>query len=331
MNRLQLLRQFYHNLTAITDKFILVSGGLLALIVLTACSASTPAATPTTSPDKLIEIMTRGKLIIATDPNYAPQSELKENAPRATDTKCASNQFTANQLEGFDVEVGVAIAEQLGVEPCFVTPAWTLITAGNWTDRWDIHVGSMTITPERMKVLYFTQPYYTSPAAFFVHTDNITFEQPNDLSGQRIGVCSGCTYDFYLDGSLVIPGVEIDFVVKEAIISGYEIDISAIEDLALGDGEQLDAVLLAQPTGQNAVEEGWPIKQLGEPVFFEYLAVSIDKKHSKDPVSLVNKVNQAIQQLHSDGTLRSLSEKYYGEDLTTTASQFDIQALDQFQ
>jgi polar amino acid transport system substrate-binding protein len=227
--------------------------------------------------------------------------------------------------------VGVAIAEQLGVEPCFVTPAWTLITAGNWTDRWDIHVGSMTITPERMEVLYFTQPYYTSPAAFFVHADNTTFEQPSDLSSQKIGVCSGCTYDFYLDGSLVIPGVEINFVVKEAIITGYEIDISAIEDLALGDGEQLDAVLLAQPTGQNAVEEDWPIKQLGEPVFFEYLAVSIDKKHSKDPVSLVNKVNEAIQQLHSDGTLRSLSEKYYGEDLATAASQFDIQALDQFQ
>ncbi len=331
MNTLQLLKRYYRNLAAISNKFTLVLGGLLALIVLAACDISTPAATATISPDKLIEIMTRQKLIIATDPNYAPQSFLKEDAPRAADTKCASNQFTANQLEGFDVEVGVAIAKQLGVEPCFVTPAWTLITAGNWTDRWDIHVGSMTITPERMKVLYFTQPYYTSPAAFFVHADNTTFKQPSDLSGQRIGACSGCTYDFYLNGSLVIPGVEIDFVVKEAIINGYEIDIPAIEDLALGDGEQLDAILLAQPTGQNAVEEGWPIKQLGQPVFFEYLAVSIDKKHSKDPVSLVNKVNEAIKQLHSDGTLRSLSEKYYGEDLTPAASQFDIQALDQFQ
>lgn len=328
MNRLQLLRR-YRPIVAITDELIVF--GLLALAVLVACGSQTPAPTPTTSPDKLVEIMTRGKLIIATDPNYAPQSILKEDIPHATNTKCASNQFTANQLEGFDVDVGVAIAEQLGVEPCFVTPAWTLITAGNWTDRWDINVGSMTITPERMQVLYFTQPYYTTPAAFFMHADNATFEQPSDLSGQRIGVCSGCTYDFYLDGSLVIPGVEIDFVVTDAIINGYEIDISAIEDLALGDGERLDAVLLAQPTGQNAVEEGWPIKQLGEPVFFEYLAVAIDKKHSKDPVSLVNKVNEAIQQLHNDGRLRSLSEKYYGEDLTTAASLFDIEALDQFQ
>jgi polar amino acid transport system substrate-binding protein len=106
-----------------------------------------------------------------------------EGGERPADTKCASDQLTGAELRGFDISTAVEIAERLGVEACFVTPAWDLITAGNWADRWDLSVGSMTITPERMVNLYFTQPYYTYPAAFFVHTDNTTFQAPTDLSG----------------------------------------------------------------------------------------------------------------------------------------------------
>jgi polar amino acid transport system substrate-binding protein len=329
MNIKQFLTQHCDS-PGITSQSKLAFGVLLMLIALTACaSPSSPTATPTAPVDKLTEIMARGTLIVATDPNYAPQSELKENVARTTNTKCASNQHTANQLEGFDVDVAVEIAERLGVEACFVTPAWTLVVGGSWADRWDINVGSMTITPERMELLYFTQPYYTTPAAFFVHQDNTTFMQPSDLSGKRVGVCTGCTYEFFLDSSLDIPGETIDFVVKDAVIHGYEIDMPAMQDLALGDGVQLDAVLVAQPTGQNAIKEGLSLKQLGQPVFFEYLAVDVDKKHSKDPVSLVYKVNEIIQQMHNDGTLLKLSLQYYGEDLTTAAGQFDIDALGQ--
>jgi len=236
MNKERFLTQHCGGL-CITSKSAVGIGLLLMLITLAACaSSSEPTATPTTSADKLAEILARGTLIVATDPNYAPQSELKEDVARAANTRCASNQYTANQLEGFDVDVAAEIASRLGVEACFVTPAWTLIVGGSWVDRWDINVGSMTITPERMEVLYFTQPYYTTPAAFFVHEDNTSFAQPSDLSGKRIGVCTGCTYEFFLDGSLNIPGEKIDFVVKDSIIHGYEIDMPAMQDLALGDG-----------------------------------------------------------------------------------------------
>ena len=329
MNIKEFFTQRFGN-RGITGKSMLGFAVLPLLIVLAACaSSSEPTPTPTVSADKLAEIVARGTLIVATDPNYAPQSELKEDVARAANTRCASNQYTANQLEGFDVDVGVEIARRLGVEACFVTPAWTLIVGGSWADRWDINVGSMTITPERMEVLYFTQPYYTTPAAFFVHKNNTIFIQPSDLSGKKVGVCTGCTYEFFLSGSLAIPGEKIDFVVEDAVINGYEIDIYAMQDLALGDGVQLDAVLAALPTGQNAIKEGLPLKQLGEPVFFEYLAVDVDKKHSKDSVSLVKKLDEIIQQMHSDGTLLRLSQQYYGKDFTTAASQFDIHALDQ--
>jgi polar amino acid transport system substrate-binding protein len=178
-------------------------------------------------------------------------------------------------------------------------------------------------------VLYFPQPYYTTPAVFFVHKDNNTFSQPGDLSGQRVGVCVNCSYEAYLQSTLTMPGQKIDFKVKDAIITGYDAEPAAFEDLIKGDGLRLDAVLTNLPTGQNLIQGGAPIKQLGEPVFLEYLSTAVDKKSDKDPVGFVQKVSDIIQQMHSDGTLLKLSQQYFGVDLTTAASQFNPQALGQ--
>src|SRR5271169_5098285 len=100
-----------------------------------------PTATNTAVPDLLSTIQARGTLVISTDPAYPPQSELKASPQRTAGTKCTSDQKTLGELEGFDIDVATAIAKGLGVEPCFVTPDWTLITAGNWAGRWDISVG----------------------------------------------------------------------------------------------------------------------------------------------------------------------------------------------
>jgi polar amino acid transport system substrate-binding protein len=297
-------------------------------VLLAACGGG--GAAPAPAKDLLSQVKQRGTLVISTDPAYPPQSQLVEGGQRAANTKCASDQHTASELTGFDIDTAVAIAGKLGVEPCFVTPDWTLITGGNWAGRWDISVGSMTITPERMDKLYFSQPYYTTPAAFFVHKDNTTFTQPSDLSGKKIGACTGCTYDFYLEGTLQIPGETMNYVVKNPEFIGYETDLNALQDLALGDGVRLDAVLTAQPTGQGAISDGLPLKQLGDPVYFEYLAAAFDKESTIDAVPLVKKVSEVIQGLHQDGTLLKLSQKYYNTDLTSAAAKFDVSKLNQY-
>jgi polar amino acid transport system substrate-binding protein len=294
-------------------------------LLLAGCSKTPAAAT-----DKLAEIQARGTLVVSSDPAYPPQSQLVEGGKRAATTKCTSDQHTASELTGFDIETAVAIANKLGVEACFVTPDWTLITAGNWSNRWDISIGSMTITPERMQKLYFTQPYYTTPAAFFVYKDNTTYKQLSDLSGKKIGGASGTTYDFYLAGTLQIPGETINLMVNNAQFVGYGTDLDAIQDLSLGDGTRLDAVLTAQPTGAGAIKDGLPLKQLGDPVYFEYLAGAVDKASTPDPISFLKKVSEIIQGLNTDGTLLNLSQKYYGIDLTTAAASFDLAALKQW-
>jgi polar amino acid transport system substrate-binding protein len=119
-------------------------------------------------------------------------------------------------------------------------------------------------------------------------------------------------------------------VVTKPNFVGYETDINALQDLALGDGVRLDAVITAQPTGAGAIKNGLPLKQLGEPIFFEYLAAAFDKSATLDTIPLAKKVSEIIQKMHSDGTLLQLSQKYYGMDLTTAAGKFDLTTLNQW-
>ena len=292
-------------------------------LIISACQQSTQSQTAQL--DKLKEVQERGTLVVAIDPAYPPQSEIRPDATRAADTLCTLEQFTTGELGGFDVDVATEIAKRLDVEACFVAPNWLQIVRGNWQNQWDISVGSMAVTSERMESLYFSWPYYSTSATFFVHSDNTSYSNLSDLSGRKVGTCSGCTYQSYLEGTLDLPGQVIDFTVKDTEIMDYATETMALQELAWGDGVRLDAVLIASPTGAQAISNGLPVKQLGDPVYTEYLAAAVDK--TGNAIAFVDKVTEIIQQLHSDGILRELSMQYYGEDLTKEASEFDISVL----
>jgi len=114
-----------------------------AAIALAACSGG-GADTDTL----LGKVEAAGKIVMSTDPQYPPQSSLKEDGT----------------YEGFDIDVGTEIAKRLDVDIEFQTPSWDTITAGSWSGRWDFSVGSMTITAPRELVLDFSKPYYYTPA-----------------------------------------------------------------------------------------------------------------------------------------------------------------------
>lgn len=301
---------------------------VIIVLILAGCGSNVPPPVAKKK-DLLAKIRARGTIIIATDAAFPPQSELIRGAKRAANTKCASNDATADEYRGFDVATAVEIAKRLGVEACFVTPEWPHIIAGRWDGRWDISVGSMAITDERLQVLYFTQPYYAAPATIFVHQNNVTLKTVADLSGKRIGVCTGCTYEDYLRGILSLPANPIDFVIKDPRIVGYRINGPALEALAKGDSVELDAVVTDQPTGLQAIADGLPIKQIGEPIYFEYLATAIDKSSDLDSLSLAVRVTEIIREMHADGTLVKLSKQFYQLDYATVAGKFNIQPLGQ--
>ncbi len=251
----------------------------------------------------LDEIMAAGVIKVSTDANYAPQSFLNAQG----------------ELEGFDISVAKEVGKRLGVKVEFVTPDWDLITAGKWGKRWDISIGSMTPTMERMQALHFTMPYYSTPAQFAVHKNNTTFKDVKDLAGKRIGVGTETTYDRYLNKDLELPGVKIKYLNwKAKKVTTYPTDANAIEDISLGDGVRLDAILTAKPTIHEASKSGCgsgcPLKFLGEPVFSELLSFAIDKSrpHSE---SLIKKLNAIIESMYKDGTLVDLSMQFYGTNL----------------
>jgi polar amino acid transport system substrate-binding protein len=314
-----------------SDSNFLITVLALLVFALTGCATSQGMKQVSSAQQSELDtILSRGTLVIATDTDYPPQSQLVNDAPRSAGSLCEQSAYTANQLTGFDIEVAIAIAKHLGVEPCFVSPPWSQIVTGNWAGVWDISIGSMVITPDRMKNLYFSQPYSSGTAVLFVHKDNQSYKTSADLSGKRIGVCAGCAYEDYLNGKLVIPGEEIEYKIHNADIIGYDTDTSALADLAKGDGVQLDAVLSDPDTGKAEIKRGQPIKQLSEPIYHDFVAAAVDKKSSSDPIPLVEKVTKIIQDMHSDGTLLKLSQKYFGSDLTTPGEKFNIQALNQF-
>jgi ABC-type amino acid transport/signal transduction systems, periplasmic component/domain len=246
----------------------------------------------------LDRVKSTGVLRVATDPAYPPQSSQK---PDGT-------------FEGFDIDVATELAKRLGAKVEFVTPAWEIITAGRWGGRWDVSVGSMTPTKERAQVLDFPAVYYYTPASFVVHKD-AKYTKVEDLNGKVIGTCGACTYEFYLKHNLTIDAKGVppfEYKVTPGEIRTYETDTNVFDDLRLGDGVRLDAGLSALPTIKGAIKAGYPLKVLGDPVFYEPLAVAIDKG---DP-EFAAEIKRIVDAMHADGTLSKLSIKWYGVDLT---------------
>ncbi len=301
-------------------KWSAISSSLALLVTLAACGGSTapttaPTAPPATSQpaaatdtpasqaagqkDLLDIIKERGVLRVSTDPNYAPQSYFDDKT---------------KQWTGFDIDTATEVAKRLGVKVEFITPQWDAITAGNWAGRWDISIGSMTITPEREKVLDFTPPYYYSLAQFAIRSDlSGTIKTVADLAGKNVCVAKSTTYEDYMNGKLDIPGI-VTQPPKGANVLSVDTDQLCIQSIQSG-RKDYDAVLTAANVVNDGIQKGAPIVALGKPVYSEPLAIAIDKSSAPNQ-KLVDTLTKIVNDMHSDGTLTKMSMKYYGIDLS---------------
>ncbi|MDX6630990.1 MAG: polar amino acid transport system substrate-binding protein [Gaiellales bacterium] len=312
---------------------------IVASVLVAGCGSKSGSATGSTSAgakstiqpsgdastDKLAQVLARGTLILFTDPKYPPQSFGVAGAKRPPNTKCAANQLTAPEIRGYDADTSKAVARKMGVEPCFVTPSWTEVTAGNWGDRLDLAFGSGAIAVDRMKVLYMTQPYYTTPNYFFVPKSS-TAKTPADLSGKKIGACAGCTMEAYLRGTLDLPGAKFKLAVKNPQIVTFDTEIPGLAATAKG---KLDAFLCSEGVGAGAIKDGAALKMIGTPAFNEYESGYVDKESGLSVGPFVARVDQIVEGLHADGTLKRLSIRYFGKDYATKAGQFDLSTIGQ--
>jgi polar amino acid transport system substrate-binding protein len=228
-------------------------------------------------------IVDRGSVIVSTDANYPPQSVMNKDT---------------NELEGFDIDVAKAMGEQLGLEVEFKTVQWETVIPGLQTGKWDVSIGSMTITEEREKTVDFTEPYYYTSGQVFVKKGGPQITSVADLDGKTVGVGAATTYYDFLKSE------------SKADVKTYPTDADAFPDLRNGN---LDFVMTAGPTGQQAILDGQPFDFSGAPLYYEDLAFAINQGEG-DWLQLLN---DAVLKMHEDGTLSELSKKWYnGLDLT---------------
>jgi len=294
-------------------------------LALAGCGGSDDSSGGDPATDKLAQIVARGTIIGFFEPDYAPQSLAVEGAARPTDTKCNDAQLTGAEVTGYDIEMTKLLAEALGVEPCFVSPPWTEVTSGNWGDRWDIAYGSGAITADRMERLFMTRPYYATANRYFVQKDS-AFQRPSDLDGKKIGVCVSCSQEAYLKGELELPGTEVVVDVKSPEIVVFEVEGPGFAALEKG---TVDAFLAGDPVGQGIIDDGAAVRPLEAVAFSEYLSGFVDRSSGLEAAAFVAKVDEVVQELLDDGTLKTLSLEWFKTDYATPAADFDLDDLGQ--
>ena len=110
------------------------------------------------------------------------------------------------------------------------------------------------------------------------------------------------------------------FEINDGNLQTFDTDTDALDNLALGDGVRCDAAISAQQTIQAFIDDGGPIKLVGDSLYYEPLAIAFDKNDPADAQSLSEAVSQIVDDMHADGTLSELSKKWYGGVDWTTAS-----------
>jgi polar amino acid transport system substrate-binding protein len=268
--------------------------------------ALTLVATPVAAQDDadhLQRIKDAGVIRMSTDPQYPPQSELTPDGG----------------FVGFDIDVGTEIASRLGVEIAFETPDWSIITAGSWGGRWDFSVGSMTITSAREEIIDFTQPYYFTPAQLAANSD-LGIDGIEGLAGKTICMGEATTYLEWMNGTLDFGTSSPDTTPPEgSVATTLPTDRNCAEAWGAG-RKDFEGWLSSGTTVQAAIDEGLPLVAVGDPVFYEPLAAAFDKS-VEDNDSLVAAADQALADMHEDGTLSDLSMTWFGEDLTTQVEE----------
>lgn len=275
--------------TFISLMSVMAAAGVLSLA---GCSSNTSASTASSTAasasaaaaNKLEAIQSNGKLVIALEGAWQPWSFHDES----------------DTLVGYDVEVSRAIAEKLGVEPEYVESDWDSLFAGLDAGRYDLVCNGVEVTEERAKTYNFTTPYGYIHTALAVRKDNDDIKSFEDLAGKTTANSLASTYMELAES-------------YGATVQGIDTLEETIQLLTSG---RIDATL-------NANVSFYDYLNVHPDADFKLVAQTEDASHVAIPIvksedsSFLDALNSAIDELRADGTLKELSEKYFGRDISS--------------
>ncbi|ULJ74250.1 transporter substrate-binding domain-containing protein [Rhizobium gallicum] len=230
-----------------------------------------------------------------------------------TDWGAMSHLNEKHELDGDDIEIANRIAKYLGVQVKFVTPGWDLIAAGKWEGRWDLAMGQMTPTQARTKKFDFPAIYFYGPVVAVVHKDSKATKL-SDLNGKTVGVGAGNITESYANHTFTpgwINAKPVHYEFTPGQVKTYGSSNVAFDDLRLGDGVRLDAVLGDDTISREAIKSGYPMKVLGQ-LFSAPGAIAVEKGDKE----FSEKIGTVVNEMKKDGTLAKLSVKWFGVDYT---------------
>ena len=276
-----------HLRTALIAAALVVGLGACSSTGASGASGSTAAAGSATaaagSDQSLATVQKAGVITFGTEGTYKPFSFHADGG---------------GDLTGFDVEVARAVAGKLGVKAAFAETQWDAIFAGLDAGRFDAITNQVSITPERQAKYEFSTPYTVSTGVVVVKADNTSITSFDSLKGKTTAQL--LVSDWY----------------KLAQSSGA--DVQSVEgwaqSVALVQQGRVDATINDKLTYLDYVKTNG---QSG----LKIAAETTDKSQSavalkKGATALTQAVDKALQQLADDGTLTSISQKYFGADVT---------------
>ena len=237
--------------------------------------------------DLLGTIQSRGKMIFGTEGMWSPWTFHDED----------------DKLVGFDVEVAQKVCEKLGVTAEYAETEWDSIFAGIDAKRYDSAANGVEITPERAEKYDFSTPYGYIRTALVVKGDNEDITSFEDLKGKDTCNSLGSTYiELAENYGANTVGVDTLEETLEMVLAG-RVDATLNAEVSIYD--YLDVHPLADIRIVALTEE----------------ASSVAFPIRKDNPELLAAVNQAIDELRTEGVLSEISEKYFGKDITTPPQQ----------
>ena len=262
---------------------VMAAAGVLGL---TGCSSKdTASSTAGPAPlNKLDSIQKSGKLVVALEGAWQPWSY----------------HDSSDTLVGYDVEVSRAIAEKLGVEPEYVESDWDSLFAGLDAGRYDMVCNGVEVTEERAKTYAFTTPYGYIHTALAVRKDNEDIHSFEDLKGKTTANSLASTYMELAES-------------YGATVQGIDTLEETIQLLTAG---RIDATL-------NADVSFYDYLNVHPDADFKLVAQTAEASHVAIPVlksedtAYLDALNTAIEALRADGTLKTLSETYFGQDISS--------------